>query len=302
MKRVINKLSYIAFSGIILMSIVFIASCKKSSSSGPPLIGGYASSDSVAASNLIAYWPFDGDANDKKGGLTATTAGSVTFTTGIRGQAYQGADGAYATYSLPASNSFTTLHSYSVSFWYKVPASQATITRTQGLFFVEGTTTQNLLINEIEPYTSLTGDSVRIHTGFNDIGAPAYQLFVPETFDTAATAKWVHFVVEYNGGTSVYTVYQNAVPSGTNSAFSNGHYITPNPLWTDGTATTPLGSLNFSSDPAKTVIIGTWPDGLFGQSATTNTYLGQMDELRVFNKALTQTEVSGLYLNGKAGR
>jgi len=36
--------------------------------------------------------------------------------------------------------------------------------------------------------------------------------------------------------------------------------------------------------------------------ATKTCFIGQMDELRIFNKALTQQEVSGLFLNGQANR
>jgi hypothetical protein len=264
-----------------------------------PLIGGYASSDSVASANLIAYWPFDGDANDHKGGLTATTAGSITYaSTGVRGQAYQGATGAYATLVPPATFP-TQLGSYTVSFWYNLPAEP---TSPEGIFFYSGATQQGEIINEIEPYSPVSGDSVRIHPGFWDIGdAPNYELFVPETFDTSAIGKWVFFTVSYNGGTSTYTTYENGVPTGANEAFTSGHYLTPNPLYTDGTMTTPLGNLGFTDAPGS-ITIGTWPDGLFGQAAATANFLGQLDELRVFNKALTQTEVAGLFLNGKAGR
>lgn len=265
-----------------------------------PLIGGYASSDSVASANLIAYWPFDGDANDHKGGLTATTAGSITYAaTGVRGQAYQGAVGAYATFVPPASFP-ASLGSYTVSFWYYLPTLPTS--GTQGVFFYSGATQQGEIINEIESYTPVSGDSVRIHPGFWDIGdAPNYELFVPETFNTGAIGKWVFFTVTYNGGTSVYTTYQNAVPTGANEAFSSGKYITPNPLFTDGTMTTPLGNLGFTDAPGS-IIIGSWPDGLFGQASATANFVGQLDELRVFSKALTQLEVSGLYLNGQAGR
>jgi hypothetical protein len=272
-----------------------------------PLIGGYASSDSVAASNLIAYWPFDGDANDHKGGLTATATGITYSSTGVRGQAYQGAAGAYATYTLPQGGGpFASLGSYTVSFWYNLPAEQ---TFPQGIFFLSGTSTQDELINEIEPYMPVSGDSVRIHPGFNDLASPAYQLFVPETFNTNALGTWVHFVVTYNGGTSTYICYENAVPTGASTAFSPAPpanpYVTPTQMWTDGTKTTPLGNLGFNSDLPVSIIIGTWPAGLFGVSPTLGSngcYVGQMDELRVYNKALTQLEVSGLYLNGKAGR
>jgi Concanavalin A-like lectin/glucanases superfamily len=267
-----------------------------------PLIGGYASSDSVAAANLIAYFPFDGNANDVKGSMTPTVNGTITFTTGIRGQAYQGAAGAYATYTPSAA--FASLPSYSLSVWYNLPTTDPSYgsggqdTLTQGMFFLNGNSNW-LLVNEIEPFH---GDSVKVHAGLDDIASPAYQGFVPETFDTMAIGKWVHFVVTYNGGTSIYTTYQDAVPTGANDAFTNGMYLTPNPLYTDATKTTPLGNLGFGAVVPATVVVGSWPDGLFGQVAAKSTFRGQLDEMRVFNKALTQQEIAGLYLNGKAGR
>jgi hypothetical protein len=279
-----------------------------------PLIGGYASSDSVASANLVAYWPFDGNANETKGGLTPTVTGTITYTTGIRGQAYQGAAGAYATYTPSAA--FASLPSYSVSFWYNLPTTGANFsattgqdTLTQGVLFLYGTS-DYLLANEIEPWR---GDSVRIHAGFQDFASPAYKGFIPETFDTNAVNNWVHFVVTYNGGTSSYIVYQDALATNANTAFSPntpagepypypGYFNSPNILYTDGTKTTLLGNLGFTGQTPSKLIVGSWPDGLFGQSAATATFRGQMDELRVYNKALTQLEITGLYLNGKAGR
>ena len=307
MKKVKSKFSLLVIAGITIAAMS-VVSCSKSSSGTttpppPTPIGGYVSSDSVATDALIAYWPFDGDMNDHIGGLTATTTGTITYpATGVRGKSYQGAVGAYATLVPPASFP-TKLTSYTISFWYNEPNNVDTNT-TQGIFFYNGATQQGELINEFESPANknLTGDSIRIHPGFWDIGdAPNYALFVPETFNTSAVGKWVFFTVSYNGGTSTYTTYQNAVATGANTAFTNGMYTTPNLMWTDGTATTPLGNLKFTDAP-QSIVIGTWPDGLFGQKAATANYLGQLDELRVFDRALTQQEVSGLYLNGQANR
>ncbi|MEP6950183.1 MAG: hypothetical protein ABI863_12940 [Ginsengibacter sp.] len=272
-----------------------------------PLIGGYASSDSVGAANLIAYWPFDGNANETKGGMTPTVVGTITYTPGVRGQSYQGAAGAYATYTPSAAFTTTSLPSYSVSVWYQLPATDPSYssvtgqdTLTQGMFFLHGNSDW-LLINEIEPFHA---DSIRIHAGFQDFATPsaAYHGFVPETFNTAAIGKWVHFVVTYNGGTSTYITYQNGVATGANTAFTSGKYVTPNPLFTDGSMATPLGNLGFAPQTPTTVVVGSWPDGLFGQDAAKSTFRGQLDEMRVYNKALTQLEVTGLFLNGQAGR
>jgi hypothetical protein len=317
MKKITSRLSLFAIGGITILAAMSVGSCSKSSSPTTPVItplGGYTSSDQVASANLIAYWPFDGDDNDHKGGLVATNSGTNTYTTGIRGQAYQGAAGNYATFVPPATFP-TSLTSYTISFWYYLPAQPAAGT-TEGVFFYSGTTQQGELVNEIEAPSNNneTGDSVRIHPGFWDIGDdPNYALFIPETFNTNAIGTWVFFTVSYNGGTSTYTTYQNAVPTGASTAFSPappanpanspypGSYITPNPLWTDATETTPLGNLGFTDAPSQ-ITLGSWPNGLFGQISANDCFLGKLDELRVFDIALTQQEVSGLYLNGKAGR
>jgi hypothetical protein len=303
MKQITNKW-ILGFLSVVSISLLLSACSKKGTSIAPPTpLGGYVSSDSVASGNLIAYWPFDGNANDVKGSMTPNVVGNVTYTTGVRGQAYQGAAGAYATYTPSAA--FSNLQSYSVSFWYKLPASDPSYgttsgqdTLTQGVLFLYGTDNW-LLVNEIEPFH---GDSVRIHPGFQDFASPTWQGFVPETFDTAAIGKWVNFVVTYDGGSSTYTTYQDGVATGANTAFTNGKYVTPNPLYTDGTMTTPLGNIGWGTHTPSSVVVGSWPDQLFGQSAAVNTFRGQLDELRVYNKALSQAEVTGLYLNGQAGR
>ncbi|MGN6193448.1 MAG: hypothetical protein ACTHOB_00805 [Ginsengibacter sp.] len=304
MKKITNKWTFGILS-VMSVSLLFSACSKKGGTSiaPPEPLGGYVSSDSVASGNLIAYWPFDGNANDVKGGVNANVNGNITYTTGVRGQSYQGAAGAYATYTPSAA--FSNLQSYSVSFWYKLPTSDPSYgstsgqdTLTQGVLFLYGTDNW-LLVNEIEPFH---GDSVRIHPGFQDFASPAWQGFVPETFDTAAVGKWVNFVVTYDGGSSTYTTYQNGAATGASTAFTGGKYLTPNPLYTDDSKATPLGNLGWGSHTPSQVVVGSWPDQLFGQSAAVSTFRGQLDELRVYNKALTQAEVTGLYLNGQAGR
>ena len=158
MKKVKSKFSLLMIAGIILAAIS-IESCSKDSSGStapppPVLIGGYVSSDSVAASNLIAYFPFDADANDHKGNLTATAVGSgVTFSSaGIRGNSYQGAQGSYYTLPVPSGGgAYTNIGSYSESMWFKLAAPD---TLTQGMFFLSGTTIQSEMVTEIEPFKS----------------------------------------------------------------------------------------------------------------------------------------------------
>ena len=49
--------------------------------------------------------------------------------------------------------------------------------------------------------------------------------------------------------------------------------------------TTPLGPLKLTDAP-QSIVLGSWPDGLFGQVAAKGCYLGQLDELRVFSQSI----------------
>lgn len=298
MKNIQSKLNTLAIAAIALATIS-ITSCKKSSGPSITPIAGYDSSGAVAPANLIAYYPFDGNSNDAHSG-TQATAVNVTYTTGIKGMAYQGGANTYAT--LVPNSSFSNMGSYSLSLWYKLPA-QPVVGDPAGLFFLSGTLNPNLLLYELEPYSPVSGDSVKIHHGFFDVISPAYQGFTMESYDTAAINQWVHVVTTYDGSSSTYVIYQDGVAIGNNSAF--GTNLTPTLMYTDATKATPLGSLGWGNDTPVQIVIGTWPAGLYGVSPTLGSngcFIGQLDEVRVYNKALSLSEVAGLYLNGKAGR
>jgi hypothetical protein len=318
MKKVKSKFQLFAI-GAITLAVVGLGSCSKSNSnsggggggttppppSGPTPINGYVSSDSVAASALIAYWNFDGNSNDSKGGLTATATPGVTYVAGLRGQAYKGDTLAYA--ELPAGHAFDSLKSFSVSVWYEMDTLPlAGKDKPFGMFFLSGKTNGNLLLLETEPYKSVTGDSAQIHNGFQDVGGVGpYQNFTLGTFDSTATKNWVHFVMTYDGPSSTYVVYQDGVPSLVTSAFSTGAGLLSTVLMTNNPGGVPLGNLSYVGDGPQSITIGTWPPGLYGVSPTlgsTGCYTGKLDELRVFSRAINQAEVAGLFGNGKAGR
>lgn len=292
----------------IMLPVAFLfvlGSCKKSSSSTstppPVLIGGYASSDSVASGNLVAYWPFDGNVNDVKGGISGTGV-NVTYVPGVKGQAYQGSSTAYASFT--PSPAMTALQSYSISVWYWQTAQPVGTPNTpQGLFFLADAGGANpLILLENEHYSPASGDSLRWHTGLTFTAANNWKVFSMESFDTAAIGKWVHLAVTYNGGTSTYVVYQNGSPVSNSSAYGKA---TSTVLLDGPLGSSPQGNINWSKSPAVEGTIGTWAPGVFGVSPTlgaNGNWVGKIDELRLFNKALTQQEVSGLYLNGKAGR
>src|ERR1035437_8755163 len=88
MKKIKSKL-IMGFLSLTMILGVY-TSCKKSSTVTPPSpIGGYNSSDEVAAANNIAKWSFDNSLTESKQSL-AGTGTNTAFTTGVKGQAWQG--------------------------------------------------------------------------------------------------------------------------------------------------------------------------------------------------------------------
>ncbi|HEY4061941.1 MAG TPA: hypothetical protein VGM30_08575 [Puia sp.] len=302
MKKITGKLTLVMIAGATLA--ICAPSCKKSSNggpSGPTPIGGFVSSDSVEPANLIAYWPMDGNGTDVKGGANATGV-NVTYVTGVRGQAYQGATNAYASFTPNAA--MVGLQSFSLAFWYWQPAQPIGTPNTpQGMFFLADAGGANPdIIVENEHYAPVSRDSVSIHAGLTFPKATNYKGFTMATFDTVAIGKWVHFAMTYDGGSSTYVVYQNGQAMLNSSAYGN---LASTILLDGPTGSTPQGNINWSANPPVEGTIGAWAPGVYGVSNTlglNGNFVGKLDEIRLFKVALTSKEVAGLYLNGQAGR
>jgi hypothetical protein len=309
--------------GLSLIALMTIQSCSKSSSTSGPTAptnpDGATSSNGVESAALISYFPFSGNSNDSIGKQTAAITGSVSYVPGVIGQAYQGAAGAYA--KIPAAVAFNSLQSYSVSLWYNMPQAAKTVPVsgppyiTSGMFFLAegfGSTLNPMLIMEgdIPSTTQYANDSVPIHAGFNNIGgvSGSWMNYTMSSFDTATTS-WVHLVMTYNGATSTYVIYENGLANFNGAAnqtsgpeTSTTIYDGPLPLGSGTPPTQLMGNLNFTSAASTdTVFIGSWPDGLYGQSASASAFKGAIDEVRVYNIALSPADVASLYILGKAG-
>jgi hypothetical protein len=306
--KTVKNTAFLLAAGITLV-VSGLESCSKKSSGGPTPptpIGGFVSSDSVEPQALVAYWPMDGDVNDHKGGITGTGV-NVTYVSGVRGQAYQGSATSYASFTPSAA--MAGLQSYSLSAWYWQPAqpSNTPTNDPQGIFFLaDANGADPLIILENEHYAPVSGDSVELHAGLTFTAATNYKGFTMNTFDTAAIGKWVHFCMTYNGGSSTYIVYQDGQAMLNQSAYGT----TTSTILLDGPggatpASPPQGNINWAANPPVEGTIGTWAPGVYGVSPTlgaNGNWQGKLDEIRLFNIALTPKDVAGLYLNGQAGR
>lgn len=277
----INFLSAIAF--VALGSSLMFTSCKKDEAEDP--YAGKTNPSTIASANLVAYFPFESaTASIEKGdGITYTKkGGAATFATGRRGNAYKGAaTEAYLEYAVASTNVFKSMSEFTMGAWIKTPAAggAADIFQLNGgdgfmgnlVFMLEGGSNADSLDIKGYLYNSTTewkGQDIR----------KSHKSFLSD--------KWVHIVYSYNKTTSTETLYANGLPVATSVRFSGPEVGGVQPA---------LGAITFGTDMSK-ILIGSWPQLLDGTGADwMKFYPGLLDELRIYNKALTDAEVKALY-------
>ncbi len=307
-----------------LISAATISSCSKDDDPDPvlPPIGGYSSSDSVAASNLIAKWSFENNLTESKSGLPGVGT-AVNYSAGKKGQGWQGSStvASYAVYTSPASVA-SALTSYSIAFWMntdsmKLPEAVPTQGHgAQGLMTIVDAGGfwggANLFI---ENRSDADGDTLRLkllvrNTRSGVVWADQGPILrIPNVRNT-----WAHVTLTYDAGTGRFSGYVNGalggkmeVPygpvfGGTYIQYANdpGDINNVNGAAIQGPIQMPastkivLGSHQFTTTPALNT------GGTLQPWATT--YAGKMDEVRVYKSALSASDVSALFQLESAGR
>ncbi len=214
----------------------------------------------------ILYMPFEGNYNDLVSNTEATKVGSPDFADGKRGKAYAGAIDSYLTFpvtEIVKSNQFSSV------FWTKVSLSPA----NAGIIAICPTGAANFDAMRTKGLRifhegSLTAQRYKLNVGFgsgeswNDGG-----LIDP------TLGEWVH--VAYTVSATESKIYINGVLTRAASTFAGGID------WTG------CSSMSIGSGAPLFVDWGHLSD------------TGLIDELRIFNKALTETEVQTIMNNEK---
>jgi hypothetical protein len=319
-----KTIGYFFVGATMLISAATISSCSKDDDADPvlPPIGGYSSSDSVAASNLIAKWSFENNLTESKSGL-AGVGTAVNYSAGKKGQGWQGSStvASYAVYTAPASIA-AALTSYSIAFWVntdsmKLPLAVPTQGHgAQGLLSIVDAGGfwggANLFFENRDPSH---GDSLRLkllvrntRTGvvWQDQGPI---LWIPNSLN-----KWIHVTLTYDAGTGRFSAYVNGALGGKMEVpygpVSGGTYIqyldNPGDI-NNGNGAAIYGPVQM---PASTkIVLGshqfttTPPLNTGGtQQPWATTYAGKMDEVRIYKSALSASDISALYQLESAGR
>jgi hypothetical protein len=297
-------------SMILVSSIAFLGSCSSDDGTQKlPPIGGYDSADDVAAADLVAYWPLNGNGNESISSTAPDNAVGATYEVGAKGQGLKLANGYLKFPTMPSLSS--NMNAYTVSVWAKIKNNQTPTSGSVSVFLSlaranewEGNlnfyaeTGQKPAIEE----NGAVNDSIIAKAGFRTVasGGQAYEnllhlepwmiadnLATPNKHvanPVATGGVWAHYLATWDGATNKFIVYINGVKS-SNPAFE---------VRGDNT------SIIFDT-PVTPYI------GAFGTVATTTDswnkpMTGNLDEIRIFKKALIQADVTALYELEKAGR
>ncbi|MCO4294244.1 LamG domain-containing protein [Solitalea sp. MAHUQ-68] len=302
MKRHIVKQALYLIAGVFILS-----ACNDDSTDYKPEkpIGGYNSVREIAPESLVGYWAFENSLTDSAGSLQAAPT-NVTYTSGKKGQGFQGAANGYAVIN-NAGSVLPALTSYTISFWaYTAQASKAT-----GIFTLNNSKDfwGNLDIY-LEPYAPKGVPNVdslffKIHMNNDNV---VWKGQFTDTKFGAAVNKWVHIAATYDGDKSIYNVYINGKQIGVNTA-GNPQGTKGPKLHGDDPAThdIPYGLLKFVN--ASKIAFGAFQfqtspslnEGGSPQDWATN-YSGALDEFRIYNKALAESDINSIYKLESLGR
>jgi hypothetical protein len=281
--------SLIIFSGIMGSLLMGFASCDKDDDDALPPIGGFNNANEVAASNLVAHFAFEDNGNETKSSATTASAVNASYETGVKGKAVKLAQGYLSYNEIAALNS---LPSNSVSLWAKFdnngthPSVFFSLTRPNewaGNLNIMSETGWKPAGNDTLVIKGLLVTRIDGNPSFQD---SRNEPSLGGVQAAKGTNQWHHLVASYDGATSNYKIYMDGVKIS-------------NPEWEPRGTT---GPLTFTT-PTK-LIIGAWLPNLPGGTADAwqVPLTGSVDELRVFNKALTDAEINSLYALEKAGR
>ncbi len=220
---------------------------------------------------LVAYYPFSGNANDMSGNnINSITNKAIPAADrfGNPNMAYQFSGDSNTYIEIAHDSKLNLSESKTISFWHRVDTSP---TRSfPGLIYKEGPKfsfpTFGLQLNHDNGYAPK--DRFKVGFWFGS-GNTNKLISVKESYlDTSYLGKWMHIVATYSYSTGVQKMYFNGVLSDSVVA----------------------GALSADTS-SKNMQIGRST----AQNFSANHYRGFIDDIRIYNRAISDTEVDSIY-------
>jgi hypothetical protein len=284
MKKNMKKISMWLFAIIAGVSMTAMVSCSNDDDDNGDNTGGKTDPSTIAAANLIAYFPMEDAVNPEIGtGITYASKGDGTaFVTGRRNKAFQGkADGSsWLVFNLASNAKLFAAKEYTLSLWLKAAKEE----NARGMFFVNGgDPSMGSLGLFTDNSNNFESDSVNIKTYlYNTATEWKGQDYVSHDY---LQNVWTHVVVLYRKSTSTIELYANG-----KQVASNVRYSGPTPEVGDQPL---LGDLTLDANSTK-IYFGKWHDEGEAQDWKKSS-ASAIDEFRIYDKALTEDEIDTLY-------
>ncbi len=232
--------------------------------------------DVVNTDHQVAYWSFNNNIKEQVGNRTATIS-KIDYGVdrkGFKSSSFSG-NGKDIWFTVPADDKLKS-GSVTVSLWVKPEVN------TSGTGFLVSLTQKNTWANGYCLFMDAAATNYRFKaTDFHEIKAGSLG---NNWFDKSGgypESSWFHLVYMWDANTSTQTVYVNGAEFSKSIA----------------SATAPHGPIIYSDGTANAEVMYVGKNG--GTDSWIGPYKGLMDDLRVYDVALTPTEVAQIYNNEK---
>jgi hypothetical protein len=288
-------------------------------------IGGYNSSDDIAASNLVTKISFENTIVDSKNNLSSFVNTNVNFAAGIKGNAYSGSS-SQERYSIAnATSKITALNNFTISLWINTAntvgdgGNPGQGKGAQGIFsIVRPTEFWGGLNLFLENPDGAFPNRIRLKLGVENgrTGVAWRGQGAIMNLDNSVN-KWTHVVFVYNATTSLLSAYVNGALATNLSGFAYAPaegvagvapWFADNPGGLTNPNNAPkYGNFEMTGTNGKVVFgthqFETTPSLNNGsQQDWATSYVGLMDEFRIYDAPLALNDVKALYLLEKDNR
>lgn len=232
--------------------------------------------DVVNADHQVAYWSFNNNIKELVGSRTAKVS-KIDYGVdrkGFKSSSFNG-NGKDIWFTVPADDKLKS-GSVTVSVWVKPEAN------TSGTGFLVSLTQKDTWANGYCLFMDAAATNYRFKaTDFHEIKAGSWG---NNWFDKSGGYPenvWFHLVYMWDAATSTQTVYVNGAEFSKSVA----------------AATAPHGPLIYTDGTANAEVLYVGKNG--GTDGWIGSYKGLLDDLRIYDVALTSTEVTKIYDNEK---
>jgi hypothetical protein len=275
---------------LLMIAIAFVAGAcfeKYDEDSYKPTftIGGFAATDEIKPTNLVSYFSFEDVLTDEESGDPATNKGT-TFVNGFKGRAinFNSSNKTYVVYE--SADVVSQLGSFTISFWVNPTFVDTDANNSiDGILGLVNIANANDFWGYLDWFVenNSNNDGAKIVAHINPAGDGETWLSVENYKDLFG--KWSNHTLTYDATSGKVTYYINGSTAASATAGWTG------PASFTGAGPMVFGAVHFQTTPTLSN---------HGNESWASWLTGQMDELRIYDAALTASEVNALVvLQGK---